>query len=192
MKVRSKHELAYGWAEYDMLDRVRVGDRVIPRRIDVTIPKTGDLPSFSMRMEVRRGVPVCTEVTVRAKDDGREVRTTDLRAVQIEDWLEDVVAAASLHVISESEGSVTAEHRGDADARRAAIKTIREARAASRRKITDELLERVAEVYRENVHDHPTQAVERAFGVSYRTASRYVQMARPKYLPPTSPGKKSG
>ena len=39
--------------------------------------------------------------------------------------------------------------------------------------------------------DRPTEAVARSFGVSHRTAARYVQQARAAgHLPKTDPGKK--
>jgi hypothetical protein len=48
-----------------------------------------------------------------------------------------------------------------------------------------------AKIYRQHFDKGPTEAVRRSFGVSYRTAARYVQQARTAgYLPATDPGKK--
>ena len=62
-----------------------------------------------------------------------------------------------------------------------------------RNRITDELLERVAAVYRRAIDDGkpPKQAVALAESVSKATAGRYVMKARERgFLGATSPGKK--
>ena len=59
------------------------------------------------------------------------------------------------------------------------------------RVINDELLKKVAEVYRDNIHRAPTKAVAKHFGVKDRMASTYVDRARKAgYLPPTKQGQK--
>lgn len=191
-KHRGRVELAYGHADYDLMDLARVGDRLVPKRIDVYFPSADDLPELRMTIEVKGGVPKCVDVAISAKPDGREVRTVDLRAVRLEDWLEDIVAATSAEIVSTEGGLTTARVKVGEDAHRAAVSTIRAARQGSRRTVTDDLLQSVADVYRENINDRPVEAVQRAFGTSYRTAARYVQLARPRYLPATTPGKKKG
>ena len=65
--------------------------------------------------------------------------------------------------------------------------------APRRNRITDELLERVAAVYRRAIDDGtpPKQAVALAESVSKATAGRYVMKARERgFLGATSPGKK--
>jgi hypothetical protein len=57
----------------------------------------------------------------------------------------------------------------------------------ARNRVTDSLLRRVAATYQEAIEqgDPPTKAVQRAEGVSYSTAARYVGLAREaKYLQP--------
>jgi len=44
--------------------------------------------------------------------------------------------------------------------------------------VTDDFLRKVAEVYRANVENGPTKAVEEQFKVSHRTAGDYVRRAR--------------
>jgi transposase len=57
--------------------------------------------------------------------------------------------------------------------------------------MTPELLRAVAKIYIDNVGDAPRAAVAKAFGVSPRTASRYVDAAREaKLLPLTTRGRK--
>ncbi len=65
-------------------------------------------------------------------------------------------------------------------ARRRPGETRRAAREGRKRKITDELLREVAEVYRDNLERNPTQAVADRFDKSHRTAALYVQHARDK------------
>jgi hypothetical protein len=61
--------------------------------------------------------------------------------------------------------------------RRAALKVVRTARKEVRRKMTDDHLQKAADTYRA-VNSARTGAVARAFGVSYRTAQRYIEKAR--------------
>ena len=60
------------------------------------------------------------------------------------------------------------------------------------RGVTKAELEQVAYIYKQNIHKkNPTEAVERNFGYSGRTASRRVKEAREAgLLPPTSQGRK--
>ena len=89
---------------------------------------------------------------------------------------------------SESAGSsfVTV---GEPDA--GALKAVRQARKATRRTVTPEKLEKVAQIYREHIADRPVQAVMRTFDLTERTAARYVERCRKEgLLPPTEPGRK--
>ena len=59
--------------------------------------------------------------------------------------------------------------------------------------MTRETLVKVAELYRRHIDEQPTKAVQTAFGVSPRTAARYVQVCRSdeyQLLPKTEQGKK--
>ena len=66
----------------------------------------------------------------------------------------------------------------DDQERRVTAKAVARARARSRRKVTDEVLRQVADVYRANVNDRPTQAVRERFGMPRSTAALYVRRAR--------------
>lgn len=197
--VRTRLALEQGWAEWDA-PYVRVGDRAMPERIEVTFPSTADKwPALTMTIEVRNGVPQCTEVAVRAHEDGREVRSVDLKAVRLEDWVEAISAYAAMDVVEQPDGSLEVTKTfypsgspvGERELR-ARRDQVRSARAAARRKITDELLELVAATYRANAGDRPVEAVRTAFATSPRTAARYVEMARQRgMLPPTTQGKVS-
>ncbi|WP_414944542.1 hypothetical protein [Amycolatopsis sp. cmx-11-32] len=168
-------------------------DQLIPPEITVVMPSAPDLPSLTMKIEMRKEVPVCTEVTIQAKEDGREVRTTDLRAVQLQDLIELIVTAVSSKIISAGpDGLVLGDNQGATRENfDAALATIRAARKGTRARITDDFLREVAETYRANVDGSPTKAVEEKYGVEYRTAARWVERARAKgYLPATTPGKR--
>jgi hypothetical protein len=73
-------------------------------------------------------------------------------------------------------------------------KDVERRRAVNRRnRITDELLARVASVYREAIEEDkpPKKAVAAALNVAESTAGRYIGEARKKgHLRPTAPGKK--
>ena len=157
---------------------VEVGDRLVPRVIDVEVAGSGPDPALRMRIEVRRGVPVYTHIAL----EGDDIRQQDLRNLFLDDWLSQIVAALTFN----ADGTkLTKAGRGDA------IRTTEAARRKRNRRDPN-LLARVAEIYREHFDTgKPTQAVERAFDVSRRTAIRYVQEARAaNLLPETVPGKK--
>lgn len=59
-----------------------------------------------------------------------------------------------------------------------------------RRQVTASFLERVAQIYRDNIDGKPVQAVAAVLGIPRYAAGRYVQLARQHGdLPPTSQGK---
>jgi len=144
-----------------------------------------------MELEVVKGVPQCRSLTISAKSGSREVRTLDLRAVELENWIEWLFSLAASVVVDESaDGSVTAIQTFDEDVTRQTARAIQQARSMARRKITPAFLDAVATVYRDNADERPVEAVNAAFGGSYRTAAMYVQRARAAgLLPPTTPGK---
>lgn len=192
--MRQRIELDTGWAEWSG-PYVRVGDRAIPERIDVTMPGPagGELPGLRMTIEAIGGAPRCTELVIYAQPGGREVRSTDLRAVRLEQWVEDIATWTSGDVIQTDDGAAQVVLRVgaiDAERERKVLRELQRARSKSRRTVTDEVLRVAAETYRANASSRPVEAVGRAFATSHRTAARYVALARERgYLPPTTPGK---
>jgi hypothetical protein len=61
---------------------------------------------------------------------------------------------------------------------RATLAQVRAARHESRRRVTPEMLQQVADVYRDNVDNNPTDAVAQFTGRAHRTATLYVRQAR--------------
>lgn len=176
-----------GRASYGAVDTL-IGDRMVPSEIFVEIRGGLWQPDLSMKIEVRQGIPVWTEVRLHSRPDGPEVREKDLAQLHLNNWLEQIVAHASMK-LSGVPGQWGAGWSKPVDDK-TALPDIRRIRSG-RSRMSQERLSKVAEVYREHVNDRPTEAVSRAFGVSHRTAARYVQQARDlRLLPPTSPGKK--
>ena len=171
----------------------RVGDRIVPRFVEVTFPGIDGQPSLFMRLEVVDGVPVCVEVRVERSEGGREVRTLDLRAVRLQDWTDDVYAAFAAEIVDESNGNTTARM---SNADEVALESVRQFQAARKgkgaRKIDRALLEKAASVYRDHFDARPIEAVAGAFGVKDRTASLYITLARHAgILPETTRGRKA-
>ena len=103
------------------------------------------------------------------------------------DWLEQIVAMCSLKYSGTGPGWTVLSQPVDD---RGAVADIRRARSGRPRAVTPERLRKVAEVYRQHFADRPTEAVARSFGVSHRTAARYIRQARDAgHLPETDPGK---
>jgi hypothetical protein len=179
----------HGRASYSGDAYAIVGDRKIPAEIFVHVQGGLSEPDFSMKIEVRQGIPVCTEVTLTARPDGPEVRDKDLKYLHLSDWLENIVARASMKSGGVPDDPATWGW-GKPVKDSTALADIRRVRSG-RSRMSRERLEKVADVYRQHVDARPTEAVARAFGVEHRTAARYVQQARAAdLLPPTTPGKK--
>lgn len=173
---------------------VRVGDLYLPTHFEMSWPGAEGHPGLEMTFAVIDGVPQCREVRIRSVDDGRPVRTADLRALRMDDFTEAASVLVAQHWVDTSDdgvvSTVTTNRQVDVDA---AFKTITAARKDSRRRITDDLLREVAEVYRGTPGPHPTKAVADHFEVKSRTAGDYVRAARDKgFLGPAAKGKAGG
>ena len=195
MKRNTRIEIeGLGWIDYDLMgEQVRVGDRLLPSELEVQFPGAQDQPALRMQLAVVNGVPQCRSLTIESKPGAREVRTLDMRAVALEDWIEKLYSLTATVIVEERpDGAYTGVVTWDEKELRRTARTIQQARAVSRRKITPAFLGDVTEVYRAHVDDRPVEAVMSTFPCKYRTAAMYVQRARAaKLLPPTTQGKVS-
>lgn len=115
------------------------------------------------------------------------MRAKDLKAVaaKLEDDIEEWIS----YLAHEPQPAPPGRRRwvrrsrppGTSPEQRAAMRSVRTARKEVRRKMTDEHLQRVADTYAAATAAR-TEAVARAFAVSYRTAQRYIEKAREKGL----------
>jgi hypothetical protein len=121
--------------------------------------------------EVHNGVPGCASVKLWSKDE-TPIRAKDLDAIKL-DQLRDRAFAVTGVLMPDPDGGHELTHQ----AVRKAIDS-----ATSRRKITAQLLRRIAQVYGGTPAGQRTEAVRAAFGVSERQALRYIKLARQKEL----------
>lgn len=185
-RIRQVHLSAGGMASANESDPVWVGDRVVARCIEVEFPGVDGQPRLSMTIDSSTGVPRVSRLLIEQVEDGREVRTSDLRAVELANWIEAIVPAF-MHRAEQTEdgGLAVVEEPFDQERHREAVKGIRTVKRAERRKIDDAFLRRVAEIYKSDTL-RPADAVQRAFpDVNRRTAYRYISLAREAgFLPP--------
>lgn len=168
---------------------VKVGDVVVPRTAFYAHDGDEGEPDLEVTFEVRDGRPECVDFHVRAKADGRGIRTADLQMVTNLDAMATNLYAAVAPV---PDGSAFnwMWRQTEENALRAA-RAVYEARKARRGTVTPAALEEVAKVYRENLEASPTRAVSLHLGYSERTAARRVQQAREAgLLPKTTQGKR--
>ncbi len=174
-------------------DYVPLGIARVPRRFTVRLvdreegriwQAAGRGPDIELTFEFRTGHHECREVRVSPPDDaGREIKAFDLASIRIDDTLE--MAMKFMFFTGDEDNSEIEIARG-VEAMRAA----RDARAARKVKITDELLQEVAQVYRANVNNKPTEAVAERFDKQHRTATQYIKRARERgFLGPAIKGK---
>lgn len=158
---------------------VSVGELQLPRAYALTYsPPVAGEPAWEVNFAVEDGTPRCVSVTIQASEGGREVRASDIRALpRLEELAEDVAANVARHRVQRPDGKV--EWVQDLRRFRDVRADVGAIRRRDRRTITDDVLRRVGEVYRENETDRPTAAVRRHFDLnSDRTARQYVQRAR--------------
>lgn len=154
---------------------VVVGDRAILNSvIEAALPGADGQPRLEVRVDCSDGVPRVTRLELAAVDGGREIRATDLRAIKVEDLVEAIVSACMLPAERTDDGMVILDRDVEP---RSNVARLRVARRNERRKVTDELLQRVAAVYQAEP-DRPVLEIQRVLGVSRSTAFRYVQVAR--------------
>jgi hypothetical protein len=171
---------------------VRIGDRLVPQRIDVVLPGVDGQPSLSARLEVVDGIPQCREINIASAEGGREVKQLDLRAVSIAEMVERMFALFAMRVILEDNGHVTAVKEVGEQAVIDAERVMADKRKGKgARKITPAFLQEVANTYTANVDKNPTQAVQKAFDVSPRMAGNYIRKARDLgFLPEVTDGRR--
>ena len=92
MSANRHVDLSVGSAEADLFGKsVEVGDRYVPQHIFVTFPGVSGQPKLELTIDSSSGVPRCTDLHISSSPDGREVRTQDLRQVDLETWIESIV-----------------------------------------------------------------------------------------------------
>lgn len=181
--MKERIPLNIGYAEGDG-DYVPVGDRYVDAHIEVVAPGGDGQPRLEVTIDCTSGLPQVTRVLLQAKEGSPTVRTKDLRTLSVDDLVDAIVPLFSHPLIENEDGSITGTIRmpdSESEHYRAARGALRQAQRAGRRKVTPELLAKVADVYRAN-DARPAEAVEDAFGVSPRTAFRYIRMAREQGL----------
>jgi hypothetical protein len=167
----------------------KVGDVVVPRVAVYAHDGDAGEPDLEVTFEVRDGRPECVDFHVRAKPDGRGIRTVDLQMVTNLDAMAANLYAAVAPVPGGS--ALNWMWRQDEENAARAQRAVYEARKARRGTVTRATLEEVAKVYREHLDASPTRAVSLLLGYSDRTAARRVQQARTAgLLPATTPGKR--
>ena len=109
-------------------------------------------------------------MTLRYVEGGVDIRKKDVDAIDPEGWLEMIVAACA--GVPSGEGFAF----GVSSEVRTSVEAIREARRITRRKITDDFLQQVADVYRQP--QGGLGRVRAAWGAPKSTAERWVKLAR--------------
>jgi hypothetical protein len=162
----------------------------VPRLIEMTTSGGPD-PDMHVRVELRDGSPVLTELSWKSAPGQGDIQQKHLRQTTINKLITDLVVSTMRtndRVPVGEAPDVTALRRSKAAARRFVD---RQQLPRARRVMTPEFLQEVAKVYRENFNGKPTKAVGEVFNVQPRQASKYVDAARQRgYLPKTVRGQK--
>lgn len=186
--VQQDITLPFGQAAYLMGTLVELGSSgvYVPSVIFVDFSKDSKAPIRRLKIEIVGGVPACRELRLAARPNGRGLRPSDLEAIDLPSWIEDILAECTWRV--GDAGNWVPMHGSERGR-----KTVAQAQRRGRRKITPELLREVADVYRTHFDDKPIEAVRDALNVEYRTAARYVQLCRSDeygLLPKTQRGRR--
>jgi hypothetical protein len=186
---------------------VRLESHLVPARLEIKTGGAGE-PEIYARVEVDENGSKLAELRFVSTDpDARGIRQSDLREVQVAALLEDFVAMFTLgyglfpYLYKGRDAPVESiETYGlelysgvetDIGVEPSFLRVARGLRGGRKRDITPALLEKVAEIYRANIHGAPTRAVEHHFQVSQRMGVEYVSRARKAgLLPATVKGRK--
>lgn len=191
-----------GWIYFDPMTAERIGDRFIPSWAHVVMPGDITQPAIEMDLAVIHGVPKCVRLTHAMAPDGREVKTVDMQAAQVDAWVTSIYTVLA-RTIDRVDGNLIVSSLATDDAtRRQTERLIRDTRAKSARKLTPEFLADVAKVYNDNLATgKPTHHVMLAFigeedddehpVRNKRLAQHYVRLARDAELIDPAPARKS-
>jgi hypothetical protein len=123
--------------------------------------------------EVWDRVPVCTKIALAAdRENGKPLRAKDLADIRLDELREDAFATAGVFERNPAGGWI---HKLSAESFGRDRRKVQG--AARRRKITPELLQRVAQTHAA-AEGARVAAVADEFGVTMRTAHRYIAAAR--------------
>lgn len=185
-----RHRIHYPSGETIELEEPRghtielIGDVGVPSPVICRHLTADGTPDVELVFEVWNGVPVCTSVTLTAKPaTGTHIRAKDLKTVaaQLENDIEEWISYLAHEPQPAPPGRRRWVRRSVADGasheQRTAKRALRTARKEVRRKMTPEHHQRVADIYNAATSAR-TEAVARAFAVSFRTAQRYIEKAR--------------
>jgi hypothetical protein len=159
----------------------RVKDRMLPAAVTLHYERGHGIPDLTLQIEVRDGVPQCRQATLQSTEDGREVLASDLRGVKLEEFIEAAAVRVGMDLTEQRQpdGVVTViEPITTEKELRGTLAQIRAVRHEAKRRVTPELLQQVADVYRDNVDNNPTDAVAQFTGRAHRTATLYIHQAR--------------
>jgi hypothetical protein len=167
---------------------VRFGDFSVPAAVAWVSDPIGRSPAVRAEFEMRNGSPVCLSVTITATPKGRPVTTADLASLPgLERKGLDAFKALGIRVFDDEDWRKGRNlHRYD----QIHTPNPRDLGTALSKR-PDEELERVAQVYRDNLASRPVEAVQLAFGLARRTTDRRIKAARDRgFLPQTTKGRK--
>lgn len=176
---------------------VPLGTALVPRTASLEIEGSEGAPDATVRCEIRNGRPEVVEIVIRAKPDGRGIRSADMSLLSNVDVLaENIVAEVA--IVKEPDADRGPDrwvgHPPNTEQERWALKgEVNRARTATRgaRGPSPELLERVAQLYRSHSAGSPVKVIAAQLGCSERTAARRVNQARlAGLLPLTTVGRK--
>ncbi|WP_137147141.1 hypothetical protein [Mycolicibacterium sp. CR10] len=158
--------------------RHKVGDRWLPSPVIYEHPGSESEPGYRLTFEIWDGVPVCTEVQLTAKSAQRvHIRPKDVKTVaaRLENSLHDWLAFLEYERVGP--GKFVRRGMPSEEQVRATRRVIESARRQTRRKMSDDHLAAVAAAF-SAATGPPVEAVAAAFGVTERTAWRYIEKAR--------------
>ncbi len=183
------YEEPIGYVE--LAEGLRVPERLRAEVTDIGLPAV-----LEIEVTVRDGAVTCDRVALRAVEGGPSITREMLRDLPVAQLASALMANSALisdfsHSawgdLDTSKVFVVGGHSAPDEVYDLARQQLTPRR---RRRVTDDLLGRVAKIYRDHLDEGaPTQAVAEELMVSHSTATRYVAQARDRgLLGRTTPG----
>jgi hypothetical protein len=175
-KPKSRNVGFYFHVPADSAATVNLGGYQVPQGV-IADGVVDDTVAVRMKLEAEHGAYAVDEIWIRRLPGTPGLNSTRIRdEVPVQDLVDSAIALLHAHQTGQTDAAMAMVDVPPAPRRRWAV--------------TDEHLQKVADVYR-GAEKAPTEAVAAHFqGVAHRTATRWVSEARKRgFLPPTTRGK---
>jgi hypothetical protein len=158
--------------------RERHGDTMVPRHVLIEFEGKSANPDMTAHVELRNGRPILEEIRIKAKPEGRGIRSSDLTSVRVDALVKGVIGELSLPAGYSDEPFGGDWQRVTNAQRSTARLTVDQLVRKSGRGVSQAELQIVASIHNQHLGGNALAVIADTLHVSERTAARRVAEAR--------------